>query len=173
MIVALEPLVPLLTNESCIVARFQRALVIDHSKQRVPATQIIPPSVSSFSPKQTKQKFFIIIKNHKHTPVVTEGSVFPVLPGQSIGRAVVVSVSPMRHEWRHVELLRERDERRDLFILDARVLEALEMEARHDGQLFHRQLLRTFLIRLAVAALYLGRGAEVLRSCESLQAVEE
>lgn len=87
--------------------------------------------------------------------------------------AVVVAVSPVRHEGRHIELLWKGDERRDLFVLNTGVLETLEMKARDDRELLHRQLLRALLIGLAVIAFYFGRGSEVLGPCKSFEAVEE
>lgn len=87
--------------------------------------------------------------------------------------AVVVAVSSMRHERRHVELLWKGDERRDLFVLNTRVLEALEMKARYDGKLFHRELLGALLVSLAVVAFDFGGGAEMFGPRKSFEAVEE
>lgn len=125
MIVALEPLIPLLSDKGGIMSSFQRALVIYYSKEGI--------------------------------PVVTEGHIFSVFRQAIYHGAIVVAVAFMGHKGRHVQLLRERDECGDLLILDAGMLEALQMKTRHDRQLFHRELLRAFLISLAIVTFDLCR----------------
>ena len=56
-------------------------------------------------------------------------------------------VSEVGDEGRHVEYLGEGDRRGDLLVELGRVLEPLQVEARHDGQFLHGQLLRRFLRR--------------------------
>lgn len=106
MVIALKPLIPLLSNEGSVMSSFERPFVIDNSKKRV--------------------------------PIIAETNLLFIFRQAVNGRAIIVSISFMGHERSHIQLFRKRDESRNLFILDARVLESFQMEARHYGQLFHR-----------------------------------
>ncbi len=63
--------------------------------------------------------------------------------------------------------------RRDLGLVLERVFEALEVEAGHERQGLHRQLLRRLLGAAARATVELGLGAEVLGAGEALEALDE
>lgn len=91
---------------------------------------------------------------------------------QGVGK-VAEPVTLLGHERGHVQLRRERYEGRDLLVDQTRVLEALQVEAGHDGQRAHGQLLRRLLVALAGVALDLGTAAQVLGPREPFQAVEQ
>lgn len=88
-------------------------------------------------------------------------------------REIAEPVTLLGHERRHVQFRGERDERGDFLVDQTRVLEALQVETRHNRHGPHRQLLRGLLVALARAALDLGTAAQMLGPSEPFQAVDQ
>lgn len=93
----------------------------------------------------------LVINNREEgVSIIAKSRIFSIFRQAIDYGAVVIAVAPMRHERGHVQLLREGYERRNLLVLNARMLESLQMKTGNNRQLLHRQLLRTLLVGLTI-----------------------